>query len=170
MLSLLLAVSIAATEPRLDPIHSIPMTDYFFNDPTIRADMADLLRRGGFDHGNLEAAAFLIREEGGNYRCQLWPFSGHYRRQKFDGLIPQGTVAIVHTHPVNLPDPSRQDRQTATRLNAPLFVLTRLSITLITVRGEEVVVVRNQLWWKVSASSSSRCSAPDSRASRLQAD
>jgi hypothetical protein len=39
-------------------------------------------------------------------------------------MIPPGTIAIVHTHPVQYPRPSERDKQEATRLRIPIYVLT----------------------------------------------
>jgi hypothetical protein len=39
-------------------------------------------------------------------------------------VIPQGTVAIAHTHPVDFPYPSQQDKDEAIRLGMPIYVIT----------------------------------------------
>jgi hypothetical protein len=43
----------------------------------------------------------------------------------------------------------------------PIFVLTPLNIYMITARGVSVPIVENRQWATFSASSSTRCSAPN---------
>ncbi len=133
--------SFSAFAQAVNPILAIPINDELLNDPTIRGYFADLLRQGGFGHWKTERAAFLVRDE-----------------------IPDGTVAIIHTHPAELPLGSTGDQRTAVKLSVPIFVLTPLNIYLITPRGVSVPVVENRPWATFNASSSStRCSAPDEK-------
>ena len=159
MLPLLLAAFLSS-----ENILAMPMTDEFLNDPTVRAFLADVLRQGGYGHWQTERAAFLVRDEHDAYRCIAWPLDGNLHQQHFAGTIPERTVAIAHTHPKDLPSASFGDRQTAMALSVPIFVLTPLNIELVKPDGATVTVVSNK-WW-ANASSSRRCSAPDSRASR----
>lgn len=147
----------------VDPILAIPITDEFLNDTMIRGYFADVLKQGGFGHWKTERAAFLVREEGGQYRCVAWPLDGRLQRQEFRGAIPDRTVAIIHTHPAELPLGSTDDERTAVKLSVPIFVLTPLNIYMITARGVSVPVVENREWATFSASSSTRCSAPDEK-------
>jgi proteasome lid subunit RPN8/RPN11 len=142
------------------------MNEQFFNDPAVRGYFADLVRQSGYGMWDTESAAFLIRDENGDVRCAAWPAHAGYRRQEFRGAFPDRAVAIVHTHPQHLPLASIHDRETAVKWSVPMFVLTPRSIYLITTRGEIVTVVEKSWWIDVSASSSRRCSAPGSRASR----
>jgi hypothetical protein len=167
--SLLLGLSLIALNSfgqQVDPILAIPITDDFLNEHVLRAYFADVLRLGGYGHWHTERAAFIVREENGQYRCVAWPLDGGFHRQQFRGSIPDRTVAIVHTHPAELPIGSNQDARTAKALSVPIFVLTPLNIYLVTSRGENVPVVENRIWAEVSASSSTRCTPPASRASR----
>jgi hypothetical protein len=154
----------------MDPILAIPITDEFLNDAVIRGYFADVLRQGGFGHWKTERAAFLVRDEGGQYRCVGWPMDGRLQRQEFRGAIPERTVAIIHTHPSELPLGSTGDERTAVKQSVPIFVLTPLNIYMITAGGVSVAVVENRQWATFSASSSIRCSTPDSRASRRRTD
>jgi len=135
----------------------------------IRGYFADVLRQGGFGHWKTERAAFLVREESGEYRCVAWPSYGRLHRQEFRGAIPERTVAIIHTHSSKMPLGSSGDAQTAIQLSVPIFVLTPLNIYMITPRGASVLVVENRPW-ATSASSSTRCTAPNGRASRQRAN
>ncbi len=147
----------------VNPILAIPITDELLNDTTIRGYFADLLKQGGFGHWKTERAAFLVRDEDGQYRCVAWPSDGHLYRQQFQGAIPDGTVAIIHTHPAELPLGSTGDQRTAVKLSVPIFVLTPLNIYLITPRGVSVPVVENRPWATFSASSPARCSVSDEK-------
>lgn len=137
----------------------------FFQEPTVRSLFADLLREGGYGRWNTERAAFLIREDTGQYRCILWPAERGFYRESFHGAMPEGTVAIIHTHPGHLPDASTNDQRTAMRTGVPIFTLTPLNINLTTTKGENVAIVANRWWAPVSGASSSRCTAPGAPAS-----
>jgi hypothetical protein len=75
-----------------------------------------------------EMAAFLVREQDGRLRCLLWPRLGRRRSEAFTGLLPLGVIAVVHTHPGVMPEPSRNDRTEAKRLGLPIYVLTRRTV------------------------------------------
>jgi hypothetical protein len=135
----------------------VPTTGEFFNDTLIRGFFADILQQGGFGRWKTERAAFIVRDERNRYRCVAWPSDGHLYRQQFRGAMPAGTVAIIHTHPKELPEASQGDKETAVRLSVPIFVLTPLNIELITDRGVAVPVIRNHLWFEVKPPSSARC-------------
>jgi hypothetical protein len=164
---LLIAGSLSG-DTRNDPILAIPITNEFTSDATIRAYFADLIRKGGYGMWDTERAAFLVREANGGYGCVGWPFAGGFHTQHFDGSAPDGTVAIVHTHPRRLPMPSRGDALTAIEFSVPIFVITPRNIYLVSSRGETIVVVENAPWTTVNASSSIRCSAATAPASRAR--
>lgn len=115
-------------------------------DPRVLVLFEDLLRRALLGSQDLERAAFLTIENG-RYACLLWPSSREFRRESFRGLIPAGTVAIVHTHPNRMPKASRQDQETAKQTGLPLFTLTRGNITVVDpVSGLESWPVRGTYW------------------------
>lgn len=144
---------------RVDPILAIPITDDFLSDRTIREFFADLLEQGGYGHWRTERAAFVVLDERGQYRCIGWDLDGRLLRQEFQGAIPDRTVAIVHTHPKELPIGSVTDQETAMRLSVPIFVLTPDNIYMVSARGNNVALVENRSW--APARSSSRpCSPP----------
>ena len=162
---LLLLATLALSDVRVDPILAIPINDAFLNDAVIRTYFADLLAKGGSGFLPSERGAFLVRDESGEYRCVLWRRSMMYHEQTFSGRIPERTVAIIHTHPKELPVGSMGDRNTAMRLSVPIFVLTPRNIYLVTARGENVPVVTDQ-WWAdqfSGATSAARCTSADER-------
>src|SRR5258706_13878156 len=93
--------SFSAFAQAVNPILAIPINDELLNDTTIRGYFADLLRQGGFGHWKTERAAFLVRDEDGQYRCIGWPWDGRPQRQEFHGTIPEGTLAITTTPPAD---------------------------------------------------------------------
>jgi hypothetical protein len=96
---------------------------------------------------DLEAAAFLIRDADGNLNCAMWPTSDQRKLQNYRAPMPPGTVAIVHTHPLNAHEPSRGDVLEAVRLRIPILVLTRLSIAVADPdTGRRVMLIQQMNW------------------------
>lgn len=89
----------------------------------------DLLRSARYGHATKEHSAFLVRDANGKLQLVKWPGDGTRMSATYHGTIPAGTVAIVHTHPNGLPNPSRGDAALARKLNLPVYVLTRRGIT-----------------------------------------
>lgn len=145
---LLLAFLICATSfgQQTDRIRATALTAELLDKPGVLECFSDLLRQGGYGFREVEYAAFLIHDDNERYRCMAWPFSLGYHRQQFRGAVPYGTIAIAHTHPYALPEPSSGDGATARRLALPIFVLTPRNIYLVTSRGERVPVVMRKAW------------------------
>lgn len=117
-------------------------------DPRVLVLFEDLFRRAMMGSQDVERAAFLTIENG-RFSCLLWPASRGFRRESFEGAIPVGTVAIVHTHPNRIPKASLQDRATAKQTGLPLFTLTRTSITMVDPHsGIETWPVRRNGWYR----------------------
>ncbi len=162
MLSLLLFLSLHVVGATSKP-------DELLNDPIVMGFFTDLLGRGGFGFVSTESAAFLVFANGA-YRCEAWPYDGGFQRHQFRGVMPDRAFALVHTHPKGNPLASREDRETAMRLAIPVFVLTPANIYVVTPDGKSVALIRNRRWWRISPSSSTRCSVPEQRASRWPPD
>lgn len=101
----------------------------------------DLLRSAQYGRATREHGAFLVSDANGELRLVKWSGEATSMSATHRGRIPSGTVAIVHTHPNDLPNPSPGDAALARKLNLPVYVLTRRSITRTTGRGMEVVAV-----------------------------
>jgi hypothetical protein len=114
-------------------------------DAAVRALFADLLRVADYGYGNAERGAFLVLESDGNYRCELWP-GGELRRTRFEGRIPKGTVAIVHTHPHSTPQVSADDQEAARISRLPVYALTMNEIWMATPAGGKRAVERSARW------------------------
>lgn len=113
------------------------------DDPRVRDGFRRLLQRSryGFD---AEQAAFLVRRADGSLTLVDWQYGGERNEATWQGAFPEGTIAIVHTHPCWLPMPSGIDKATARRSHVPVYVLTRLRITRTS--GDEPAVVAHGDW------------------------
>jgi JAB domain-containing protein similar to deubiquitination enzymes len=125
---------------------TLPVTDELAMDPVVHARFVELLRQGGYGWFKTERAAFIIREANGDYRFVAWPFTHKDLEAYYRGTIPDGLVAIVHTHPNTAKQPSPGDCETARRLAISVFVLTANNIYVATSCGEIVAVVTDSSW------------------------
>jgi proteasome lid subunit RPN8/RPN11 len=113
-------------------------------DPVVHGVMADLLRHARFGMSNTEEAAFLIRNAAGATFFLHWPSDGELNQATWNGPIPTGTVAILHTHPNYLPIPSNRDIRVARAISIPVYVITRNRIERTD--GDKPVVVVAGNW------------------------
>ena len=90
---------------------------------------SDLLAEGGSGRLPIERGGFLSREPDGTLTFAPWP-RGEHQRATFRGTIPRGTIAVVHTHPRHLQDPSGRDVTEAKRLRLPVVVVTPRAISV----------------------------------------
>lgn len=114
-------------------------------EPALAGELHQLVARSGFGRMDVEVAAFLVRSDG-ELSLVPWASTRRFREQQFRGVIPRGTIAIVHTHPLALPDPSAGDRGEAERLGLPIVVLTPRSITIARPSGADEAIVRGRFW------------------------
>ena len=121
MLALLLAAALDLASP---PAHDLasPQAHFWF---------AELLADGGYGRLGRERAAFLIREDDGTLTLEPWP-GGGFRHATFRGAVPPRTIAILHTHPANAPQPSAHDVAEAKRLGIAIVVITPESVIATT--------------------------------------
>src|SRR5258707_11451268 len=122
--------------------------DYIFDNVVGKMCFRDLLRDAGWSlNGPWERAAFVIQNPDGSIACQCWPARHSYLTESFRGFIPTHTVAIVHTHPIQYPRPSQQDKNEATRLGIPIYVLTIEGVFKAVPRARnETTIIRSQAW------------------------
>jgi proteasome lid subunit RPN8/RPN11 len=93
------------------------------NDNVIARLAHTLLRQvGGLEE--IELAAFIVKTPRGAFDLQRWPNRGHMTAH-WTGPMPEGVVGVIHSHPVNVPKPSLQDRGEAMRLRLPFYVVSR---------------------------------------------
>jgi len=103
---------------------------YPFNQQTIaRNDVGAcfdrLLARAYYGHADYERAAFLILNRDGTIGCREWPATFEFKTASWNGSVPDGTIAIAHTHPERLRRPSREDLRTAASVGVPVIVITQ---------------------------------------------
>ncbi|HVR43832.1 MAG TPA: hypothetical protein VMS56_10365 [Thermoanaerobaculia bacterium] len=123
-----------------------PELETLLDDPQVVALFRDLFLLSGAGTTDFERAAFLVRD-GGRWSCLLWPMKMRFRSEEFAGVVPAGTVAIIHTHPNGIVHASKQDRESARATRLPLFTITQGSITVVDpVTGTERWAVRHQVW------------------------
>ena len=122
--------------------------------------LADVLSRGSFGHVTEEEAAFIVRGGDGAPACRLWQSRGLHFKAAFSGSVPAGTIAIVHTHPHEIPYPSAADHDAANRLGIPVLVLTKHRITAAMPGVRKRVQLVVDADWSRAVDPSRRCEAP----------
>lgn len=95
-----------------------------------------------------ESAAFVVLRGGANFDCVAWPRTNDRHAARFNGRVPAGTVAIVHSHPGSQPEPSRHDMEEAQRLGMPIFVVTPEAVTMAPAGGPAATITRARDWWR----------------------
>ena len=78
--------------------------------------------------GNMEDAAFLVRDRQGQIAVVWWPSAGLPDTAMWLGRIPEGAFAIAHTHPDWRPQPSKTDVVTAKTAKMPVYVVTKSQV------------------------------------------
>lgn len=119
------------------------------HDPAVRGMFWQLISqaRSGFSHE--EEAAFVVQSPDG-YRCVAWPDSDNIDSARWEGPLPHGVIAIIHTHPNWLSSPSSIDKRTARVAHLPVYVITRTRITKTDGQGMQTVISGD---WKPHVSS-----------------
>ncbi|HSB63387.1 MAG TPA: hypothetical protein VLJ18_04440 [Thermoanaerobaculia bacterium] len=98
-------------------------------DPGIRSGFLRLFAGVEFGFARFERAAWLLQEPDGPVRFLPWPFLGSYGKAAWPGRMPEGAIAVVHTHPNDSdPRPSTGDAALARRLGLPVLTLSRRSL------------------------------------------
>lgn len=110
------------------------------HDPEARGIFWNLLRDARYGFAIHEEAAFLVREPDGRLAHVRWPH-GAPHSARWLGPHPPRAIAIVHTHPNWIPDPSPTDIRTARDHRLPVYVVTRLRVTRTDGRAGETVMV-----------------------------
>ena len=106
----------------------------------------EVLRRGDAGLMSTESAAFIVRQRDGDVQCVAWPRTYEVHAATYKGAAPEGTVAIVHTHPVEWPEPSQGDRAIARQLAIEVFSVTRSDIWEADPSGTVTARIRGRLW------------------------
>ena len=122
--------------------------DAIFDSPVGHTCFRDLLQKAGYGlAGPYERAAFVIEQNDGSMVCRPWPSMHSYLSESFHGLMPERTLAIVHTHPVEYRMPSEKDREEATRLGIPIYVVTLRGVYKAIPGAPQVAMLADQQSW-----------------------
>ena len=119
---------------------------------TFRAPAYKLWAAADFGYTHVECAAWVVPDESEGVRWVNWPKGRHFMAARWNGPVPAGVVAIVHTHPsVVNPKPSEQDVETARRLGVPVYTVSRSGIWKAVPDGS-IVSVDAARWWSACGS------------------
>jgi hypothetical protein len=99
------------------------------DDATVAAFADEMLERAGIAD-EIEHAAFIAAGSDGTMRLVHWLGNRAFREAHWNGPLPDGVVAVIHTHPHRSPLPSRQDAFEARRLGMPFYVVSRASLSV----------------------------------------
>jgi Prokaryotic homologs of the JAB domain len=113
-------------------------------EPGVRQGFRELLMRGRRGMSRDEHAAFVVRGADGGFGFVEWPDGDQPDSARWEGAYPPRTVAIAHTHPNWLPEPSRLDAAVARRTRLPVYVITRGRVSKTD--GEATEVVTEGSW------------------------
>ena len=122
-----------------------PAVDDLVHDPIVLSFFRVLVRQARLDR-DAEQAAFIVRTPEGALYFVWWPARDERNSVQWRGPLPDGVIAIVHTHPAWLPMPSKLDRTTASRTRMPVYVVTPFLIVKTTGGPSEVVIAGEKAW------------------------
>jgi hypothetical protein len=117
---------------------SVAASSDLVTDPVVFAFCRTLIRKSAVER-YAEQGAFVVRMQGILYFV-AWPPSGEKDLLRWYGGFPDGTIAIVHTHPPWLPAASNLDVRAARGAHIPVYVLTPFKISK-TIGGPSEVVM-----------------------------
>jgi len=86
-----------------------------------------------------EQGAFVVRTPEGLPYFVTWPAGEDKDHLRWEGRFPEGAIAIVHTHPPWMREPSKLDVRAARRTKLPVYVITPSGIVKTTGGEPEVV-------------------------------
>jgi proteasome lid subunit RPN8/RPN11 len=98
-------------------------------DPRVRAELWRLIGEARYGFAEREEAMFIVRDARGRLSFVRWTSMGVPHQTRWTGAWPRGVIAIAHTHPNWVPEPSRTDVRVAMRNKVPVYVVTRTRIT-----------------------------------------
>lgn len=101
-----------------------PLNEKTLARPDVTACFDRLLSRAYYGRTNYERAAFLLLSEDKTISCRDWPPTFAFRAAQWSNAVPDGTIAIVHTHPASIRRPSTADLDAAAAVGVPIIVLT----------------------------------------------
>ena len=143
-LCLVLTFLRCATSPTSIPPPANPTFRALAEDPVVHDCFADILLRG-LTRQEAESAAWVVLKID-HYECIVWSSTGYRAEVTFQGEMPIGVVAVVHSHPPSLPKASLKDLETAKQLNVPIFAVTPLAVWVADPDAGILPIVQNMVW------------------------
>lgn len=117
------------------------------DDPRVLALLQNIGHRGVRQFDQQEVAAFFVRDANGVISSVDWPHTGNRTSEHYNGAIPAGTVAIVHTHPLQADEhPSRGDIAQARKIGLPIYVVTRMNLYVVDPNGDVIKLFAGTNW------------------------
>lgn len=114
-------------------------------DPEMLGILSDVSGRGARTTSDFEVAVFIVKTPNGHLSCLLWPHTASIRSAHYEGPIPDGTIALAHTHPIYAEKPSRGDIAQAQRIGLPIYVVTRWHLYVVDpTTGQSVELIRQK--------------------------
>lgn len=110
---------------------------------TVLKQSWDLLAQARYGQSDYEYGAFIVRSDSGQFELSGWTFDHEALSAHYAGTVSPRVVAITHTHPNRLPMPSDGDILLARRTGLPVYVLTRMMISVTDGHGSRVVTSRD---------------------------
>lgn len=119
----------------------------------VEAHAFRLFEASGFGSAPTEHSMWVVSEDG-KYNFVMWPWSAEPGKERWKGPLPQGAVAVVHTHPTAKSErPSPGDHDLAdgkqdSRIRMPVYVLHRNGIWKAVPSVKDPIQVRDYHWLK----------------------
>jgi len=119
----------------------------------VEAHAFRLFESSGFGSVSTEHSMWVISKDG-EYSFIVWPWSAAAGKETWKGPVPDGAVAIIHTHPSSKSErPSPDDHDLADgkqskSIRMPVYVLHRNGIWKAVPGARDPVQVRGSQWLK----------------------
>jgi proteasome lid subunit RPN8/RPN11 len=109
------------------------------HDPVIVDFCRVLLRKAAAERFR-EQGAFVVRTPEGMLYFVAWPPSAEKDILRWYGRFPDGTIAILHTHPPTQPHASELDMKAARGAGIPIYMITPRGVEKTTGGPSELVL------------------------------
>jgi len=91
--------------------------------------MVCLYKNSGYGFQYIESAAWVVEEPKGQFICHYWRLTHQRSAITWNGVIPENTVGLIHTHPRDKDHrPSGQDQDVAQHLKIPNYVVSEKGV------------------------------------------
>jgi hypothetical protein len=125
------------------PAAAASVAPELIHDPVVLTFSRSLVAKAASERFR-EQGAFAVRTREGILYFVAWPPGEEHDRLRWHGRFPEGTIAILHTHPPHRGEPSKLDVTAARHSGLPVYVLTPGRVVRTT--GEETAVILEGDW------------------------